>query len=500
MTTLDTAGDLLSLVRSHPTDSFFWRNLSTAIKALAGTEREQVRQAIQASPVEGDRALWLKYSALFDITRDWEWAARQAALIDQVQTDAVMEFAWLAHMRALTMACTHTEFGTMLARAGVEKAMVMLAGRFADITGPGVIGNRTGTRVAVYTPQAVSGRHAPTSMALSMVELVCALGHECRLFAGQEMSIPFISGLSGSNEIVVDPGLDMASLKVRTAMPVRITIADSSRILERRLPELCLAIDAYRPDLILFVGFFSSLICKLHEKYPVIGFSTHAIAPLVPVDVWLSADDQASDGATLSFPYRFRPKGPVPADARARAGLPERAVLIVTTGHRLDREMSPNWIAHMLTLLDREPDAHWLLVGLLPGQKLTLVPDHPRIHLHTHVANLECWLAAADIYANPPRLGGGASVAMAMEQGLAVAALAGNDGGDKLGPFAAPDDTHYFAALSEWVKNPSARASMGAEMKHRFADRLDISSAAARNGLATALTQAGDLAARRLKR
>ncbi len=499
MTKLDMAGDLLSLVRSHPADSFFWRNLSTVVRTLVGTEREQVRQAIESLPVDGARAQWLKYSALFDVTRDWDWATRQAALIDRVQTDAVMEFALLAHMRALTMADSHAEFGSMLARAGVGRAMTMLAGRFADVSGPGDATDRAGRRVAIYTPQAVSGRHAPTAMALSMVELVCALGHECRLFAGQEMSIPFINGLSGSNDILVDPGLDMASLKIRSTMPVRVTIADSTRILERRLPDLCLAIDAYRPDLILFVGFFSPVIAKLQGKYPIVGLSTHAVAPLVPVDIWLSADDPAGDDAALSFPYRFQSKGPVAADARLRAGLPDGAILIATTGHRLDREMSPAWVAQMLALLDREPDVHWVLVGLLPGQKLTAIPDHPRIHLHPQVAHLERWLAAADIYANPPRLGGGASVAMAMEQGLAVAALAGNDGGDKLGPFAAADEGHYFAALSDWVRTPSARVAMGAEMKRRFAGRLDISGEAARNGLATALTLAADRAARRLK-
>jgi hypothetical protein len=96
----------------------------------------------------------------------------------------------------------------------------------------------------------------------------------------------------------------------------------------------------------------------------------------------------------------------------------------------------------------------------------------------------------SDIYLNPPRVGGGGTVALAMEQGVAVASLDSGDGGDKLGTLAAANLDAYFAQAARWIADPAARREAGAALKRRFHERFDLSGAQAQAGLRQACEQA----------
>ena len=213
--------------------------------------------------------------------------------------------------------------------------------------------------------------------------------------------------------------------------------------------------------------------------------------PIAPVDVWLSADPKG-DAAPwpdlptpqlAHYPFRFWPKAnALPVD-RKQWQIPASSVILITTGSRLDTEMPAWWVDRMLVFLEAHKDVHWLLVGIPEGWQHSSLSVHSRVLGITKQLMLETWLAACDIYVNPPRLGGGATVAMAMEQGLAVLSLAGSDGGDKLGPWAAASVDTYFDQLSDWVGNSTLRQQVGIALKARFDERLDVSSTNAQNGL-----------------
>jgi glycosyltransferase involved in cell wall biosynthesis len=115
---------------------------------------------------------------------------------------------------------------------------------------------------------------------------------------------------------------------------------------------------------------------------------------------------------------------------------------------------------------------------------------HARIQYVPTQLSLAPWLAGSDIYINPPRIGGGATVAMAMEQGLPVLTLTGSDGADKVGPWAVASLNAYFAQLANWVGDAAARQRAGAALKARFFERLDVSSAAAQDKLLQACDSA----------
>ena len=122
---------------------------------------------------------------------------------------------------------------------------------------------------------------------------------------------------------------------------------------------------------------------------------------------------------------------------------------------------------------------------------------HPRIRVLPQRTDLARWIALGDLYLNPPRMGGGASVAMAMEAGLAVVSLAGSDGGDKIGSLAIRDTGQYRPRIAEWIANGPVRAQAGAQLKSKFRNELDLSNPVAARELVQACLRAQQCFAQR---
>jgi hypothetical protein len=113
----------------------------------------------------------------------------------------------------------------------------------------------------------------------------------------------------------------------------------------------------------------------------------------------------------------------------------------------------------MLHLMSRYPDVVWLLVGgegKLPDALQSSPPG--RVRALATRDDLPGILRCADIYVNPPRMGGGFSVAEAMAEGLPVTSLSGSDGGDKVGELALPD---IDATWSGWRRSAEILSCAG---------------------------------------
>jgi glycosyltransferase involved in cell wall biosynthesis len=83
-------------------------------------------------------------------------------------------------------------------------------------------------------------------------------------------------------------------------------------------------------------------------------------------------------------------------------------------------------------------------------------------------------LSVCDIYVNPPRMGGGFSVAEAMAAKLPVLAFGGSDGGDKVGALALADSGAYMERLAALTENSALRSEMGHALHARFVERFDL--------------------------
>lgn len=488
----ELALDALESLKRTQNSSLLWQRVAALIDALAGNERAALVDALAALPLKSREAQWLRCSALACMTRDPVWFARQAELTDETFTaDAVMTLLGLAWHHAVVRTSGHQAFAGLLQSLDAPRLQRLVA---ADMLGAGpaqrgMPGARL--RVAIYTPEVGSSRHGGTTFTLNMLSVLARQGVDLHAFSAKEVSIPTMGSYHGGAESLTALEVDVESLKLTAPGAIQFSFPNVNFSLRARFNQVLQAIEAYKPDVVIFVGLMSPLVYRLYECYPVIGLCVHALPPVAPVDVWLSADPQADAACwagvpvpqVFSFPFRFWPVGPVQPAERVAAGLPAVATVLVTAGGRLTTEIVPPWSTQMLAFLETHPAVHWLLVGVPEGRSLAALPSHPRIHLMAPQPRLEPWLAMCDIYVNPPRLGGGGALAMAMEQGMAVATFSNSDGGDKVGGFALDSAEAYFAQLSAWVSDPVARQEAGGAMKARFHARLDVSSEAAAQGL-----------------
>src|SRR6185369_6131598 len=419
------------------------------------------------------------------------WLAQQAALADaNTPPDAIMTLLGLVWYHALARAPGRGAFVQLLRDIDAPRLQRLVAQGLPRLEG-GPRATGANFRVAIYTPQVINGNHGGTAFTLSVMSLAASLGLECQAFAAQEATIALANSHCGGLEFIANVPVEKESLVLKVPGNVQMVLPDGEFSLRFRFAQMLRAIHAYEPDLVIFVGFTSPLVYRLFAHYPVVGLSLHTLPPIAPVDVWLSADAGADAGPwpglpvpqMAHYPFRFWPKGQaIPVD-RAPLQVPASAVALITTGTRLDVEMPAPWRDRMLASIEAHQEVHWLLVGAEEGQPLAGLPAHPRIHVAAHQSLLEKWLAACDIYVNPPRMGGGGSVAMAMEQGLAVLTLAGGDGGDKAGAWAAASMDAYFDRLSAWVRDAAGRQQAGAALKAQFHASLDVSCARAQQGL-----------------
>ena len=242
----------------------------------------------------------------------------------------------------------------------------------------------------------------------------------------------------------------------------------------------------FDPDVILFVGLFSPLTAPLFTHRPMVAMSVQSGPPIAPADVILSADDDLA-GRTLRpwgpalpptyahpHPFRLSAKPAASGVRRADLAIAESAVVLIMVGYRLGYEIKDDFAEQLRALMARRANVVLMLVGApeLPAGLQGAPADQLRVlAARNDIGDL---LACSDIFVNPPRPGGGFSVAEAMAAGLAIVSLADGDGGDKVGPLAAADDQTYWARLETYIDDPSARQRDGERLRARFAARLDI--------------------------
>jgi len=491
--------DTLESVKRCAQSSLLWQQLAIQVGTLQGDARQHVLDAIAACPLEPGEAQWLRCSAMAELTHDTEWYARQAGQASATTApDALMSLLGLAWHHALARTQTPAAMMQSLQRIDMPRLQRLVAQQLPQRQATLPAKSTGRLRIAIYTPHVANPTHGGTLFTLNVMSALNEDLAELHTFAAQENNIPVVGSYHGGNEAVQPVIVQPETLQLKRPGTCELLLPDVEFSVRARLVQMQQAIDEFAPDVVLFVGFSSPLIFDLYERYPVVGLSVHALPPLVPVDVWLSADPEGDAACwpglpvprIFNFPYRFWPAGPVTAIARAALELPASATLLISVGFRLEVELTPQWHERMLQLLERHPDVHWLLVGVHENIPSHALPQHLRIYRAPLQAHIEAWLAMSDIFINPPRIGGGSAVALAMEQGLAVASMNTGDGGDKLGPYGASSVDDYFTQLQSWIEQPSLRREVGAALKARFHERLDFSTPQVAQGLLEACNQA----------
>jgi glycosyltransferase involved in cell wall biosynthesis len=240
----------------------------------------------------------------------------------------------------------------------------------------------------------------------------------------------------------------------------------------------------------------------------VVALNVHALPPLSPHDVWLSSENSTDYDYAWSrvitrperhhHPYRIKEKrgaGPV---LRESLGIAGKAIIWLTVGGRLATEIVDPWAASMGKLLKEHQDVVWVLVGT-EGSLIASIKTMPpnQIKALGRRDDVPGLLQMSDVYVNPPRLGGGFSVAESMSAALPVVSFAHSDGGDKIGPHAVKNMDEYLSLLSQLTASQSFRCEMGGLQRDMFKARIDLANSGP--SLMSAFEKADQLARRRIK-
>jgi hypothetical protein len=480
--------DALEMVKVWPEHAPSWWRLTGAC-TQAGDGKGRVVDAIRGYEPQSAHARWFKASALHNLTRSRENMVELGRLaIELPDADRWMSLYTLIWWDALTQADDRAAFRKYFLDTGVPGLLARLGGQLAAGAARRPPSGEL-RRVAIYAQHLAQGAHAGTAMVFNLRAVLETAGIQTRVYSSQELALPSMSGYSALAQTTEVPEPRPATWQLRIPGNASVTYSDARFSIRSRWKTIAQQIESFEPDLLLFVGFASPLLWLLRERFPILGMSVHTVPPLAPVDVWLCADANGAHWPGLPapgnhlYPFRFWPGEPKPASSRSAVQVPEDAVLLVTTGNRLEREMPAAWCAEMAAFLEAHPRSHWLLIGVPQRHHAHYAGLHPRIRALIPVEDLRPWLAVCDVYVNPPRIGGGASVAMAMELAVPVLSLAGSDGGDKLGTLAAPSPAAFWTQLKQWVDDPQVRREAGEALKQRFRSELDLSSPEASQGL-----------------
>lgn len=485
--------DALDRVAANPTASHLWLNLMQLIRGISSAELlAGVVRAIAALTPSHGLAGFYRAAVLDLATGDPAFLPQACACLQTItphdldRCSAFLDTTW---QRALLYANDRTAFIQRLKTIGLP-ALSLLIGqqvaRYAQAGAQAPGPARQIRRVALIAPHLATTAHPPTLMALDQAQTLMQHGVEVSLFSCQEAIIPDAMHLlgTGAGNPQLQPDLQAALGSIAS---LQVHLADPRVSLLRRWHDMLGKIQTFSPDLVLFVGLHSGLVPMLYPSYPVLGLSTNSIAPLVPTDVWLTAqaalantvsrpwDEGFPDSMACYHPFRVRRKNVGETLPRASLGVDDDALLLISIGAHLDLKIDGEWAQRMCAAMERHPKLVWILLGgkgKLPPALARLAPERLRLHQHTPQAMQ--WLAASDLYIHPPIMGGGFSVAEAMSLGIPAIALADADGGDKVGADAVANLDEYFARLDALAGDAALRQACGRRMQAHFDNTLDL--------------------------
>ena len=504
--------DALARTLQEPECATRWHTLMSIWLDTADQEARRAVLEALASMVDGElRGDVLRLTFLAGATGEsrFENAAADRVLaaepVDPDRLAALMAYQWLSALQNLE---GRTEFIAALCAGRLPEMARRLTASASLLLPPDLLPRAADAieRVAVVVPYVGHQFHTPSMMAVEQSAVLARSGCKVHIFSAQELMPPDGPLFRGDGRKLALPPLSASAWAKILPACVSMTVSDSRFSLPGRWRNLMPVLAGFDPDLVLLVGLFSPLASALHSVRPVAAISVNSVAPIALVDVWLTADPQPecrevwggvfAPPQPVYHPYRVRPSRQQWPVTRAALGLTQANVVWVTAGFRLQHEIKGEWANRMLQLMSRHPQVVWLLIGgdgTLPQGLRHAEPNRVRA-LRTR-NDLPGIFRCSDIYVNPPRMGGGLSVAEAMAEGLPVTAFAGSDGGDKVGELALADMDAYAERLSALTESRELRRNAGEALRRRFAERYDLE--ASGPSLLAACREAASLAAAR---
>ena len=191
-------------------------------------------------------------------------------------------------------------------------------------------------------------------------------------------------------------------------------------------------VNLYKPEIVIDmmddVLPFSNIIAA---KYPVLyypirncscGVSFYKTAARV------AGLDEIPEDRKMKLPHRpfqMNDEIEVQYDRGAYLSIPDNGYIIITVGTRLESEISETFLRFMDALLSKHSHIYWVCVGddKIKAKIDDIIKPQKQIRILSYEKNLAALYSICNAYLNPKRIGGGHSVALAVQMGLDVFAL-----------------------------------------------------------------------------
>ena len=486
-------GDSLDQTIANPTAAHRWHTLLDLYHRIDDTELRAIVQSkllahVPDTGIEG----FFRATFLADATDDPAYIAQAGRLVQQIRPfdpDRLTAFTVYVWGEIIAKSLGRADFVAALRDARIHEVESML-GRYLVQSLDSPLRPRpisSVRKVAIVTSYIGHHVHTPTMMAFQQARLLQRQGIAVHLFSAQELRVAQMGLYLGNNINLMTAAPELAALKKLIPDGVDVTLSDERFSLVRRWRDLLASVAQFDPDMVLFVGLNSPFLAPLYAARPVLGLCVHSVPPLAPVDVWLSANRANHRQASAVWapalpnawghyhPYRIELKPISAPTSRAELGLAADDLVLVSAGARLQHEINGEWAARVAQILHRHPQVVWLLPGRdgPPPAALAELPA-TRVRVLPYQDDLRSLYRCCDVYLNPPRIGGGFSVAEAMAEGLPTLAFNESDGGDKLGEHAVKTMDAYFERLDALITDQALRERTGSSMGALFAETLDL--------------------------
>lgn len=251
---------------------------------------------------------------------------------------------------------------------------------------------------------------------------------------------------------------------------IEIYYSNSNLNRKERLEEDIQEIISFKPEWILKVGAPESIISEqLYNYYPVASFSMGGAEYSESVDLAFGGHSEKdvlmerkskglSNDNYLYLQHKVGLEFPKSKNSisKSKFGFKKQDFVIVTVGNRLNTEIDKEFTKGIKNILDQYPHIKWLLIGLDHHNIIDEVcgDNRSQIKYVSYTNELANVYDICSVYANPFRLGGGFSVAMAMDAGIPVANIEGNNDANVYVPFGkAQKKETYFNYLEHLIED-----------------------------------------------
>jgi glycosyltransferase involved in cell wall biosynthesis len=476
--------DAIEQVVTDPTGLYQWENLLNQLHQNQTQEAHQlayehIRDRISDEGIAGfHRATFIHH--IFGIEQERSSAGKILEKVRPIHIERLMAYINYEWGKMVTQVSNAAEFQTAVEALNFKPLLNLVASTLSTKESTQRTYSQNIQRIAIYAPQINDRYHPPTNLVLEHAALLTELGYDTKIFSCQEYALQHNRKyLSNGGQVVNAPFDENYVQQLSFKKPIEITRANTDLSLATRYAYIFAGLEEFDPDVVLFIGSYSPLLDRIKPSRPTVALNVISRPPMASAHVWLSATEEAQAsndcGTSFFYPFRIRRK---PAREQSTHSLPEKnpgQISLITVGARLNSEIHGDWASNMLQICEQYNNVVWILVGgngLLPNALQEI--GAAKIITIPHVNDVLPFYEYADIYVNPPRLGGGFSVAEAMAEKLAVVSYHYSDGGNKIREHAAKDDQAYFNQLTNFISSRQAREENGEKMHDMFERTINL--------------------------